>query len=99
MNTNDTFRSLADSLEPFIQPIIAETVTQTLIQIENDEAQLGNGRLWFSESEAAGLLGLPAHRLRDCRRRGEITGCKVGKSIGYERDELLRFLRNQRIEN
>ncbi len=77
------------------RPLVEATVTETLAQIEGDDARLGD-RLWYPESEAAGLLGLPAHRLRDCRRRGEIVGSKIGKTIGYERGELLRFLRDQR---
>jgi len=99
VSNDETLRFLVASLAPFVQPLVSEAVSETLAQIANDEARLGDGRLWLSEAEAAGLLGLPAHRLRDCRRRGEISGCKVGKAIGYEREELLRFLRDQRIEN
>lgn len=80
-----------------IRPLIEVTVTEVLARLEEDDARL-NGRLWFPEAEAAGLLGLPAHRLRDCRRRGEIVGSKIGKTIGYERGELLRFLRERRTQ-
>ena len=79
------------------RPLVEATVAETLAKVDADEARLG-GRLWYPESEAAGLLGLPAHRLRDCRRRGEIVGSKIGKTIGYDRGELLKFLRERRTQ-
>ena len=82
-----------------LRPVIEATVAEVLAQREADEARIGD-RLWVAESTAAAaLLGLPVHRLRDARRRGEIVGSKIGKTIGYERAELLRFLKAQRIEN
>ena len=99
MSTDAALQALVASLAPLLSPVIAQTVEETLAQREADEAKLTDGRLWYSEAESAAMCGLPAHRLRDCRRRGEITGSKIGKAIGYERAELLRFLRAQRIED
>jgi len=95
--SNTHFLSLIALIEPILRPFVAQTVAEVLSQLEADQAQLRD-RLWFPESESAALLGLPAHRLRDCRRRGEIVGSKVGKTIGYERGELLRFLRERRAQ-
>ena len=53
--------------------------------IEDQEIELDGkryvwsyGRLAFTEPEAAALLGVKPHVLRDCRRRGELQGAKVG---------------------
>ena len=78
-----------------IQPLIEQVVTATVAQLHADASALGD-RLAFTEPEAAALLSLRPHQLRDCRLRGELSGSKVGKRILYERDELLRFLRQQR---
>ena len=44
------------------------------------------------QPEAAWLLGIAPHVLRDCRLRGELKGKKVGKAFVYSRTELARFL-------
>ena len=81
-----------NDLRPFVQTI----VDQTLERIEAAQGKLPVGRLAYPESEAAALLGVAPHKLRDCRLRGEVTASKVGKSIVYQRDELVRFLSRQR---
>jgi len=84
--------------EPLIKTVVAQAVEETLRQREADQAKLGDDRVWHRESEAGAMCGLPPHRLRDCRRRGEIVGSRIGKTIGYERAELLRFIRSQRLD-
>jgi hypothetical protein len=93
---NQLLQLLVTLTEPLTKAVVAQAVEELLAQRAADKSRLGS-RLWFSEAEASAMLGLPSHRLRDCRRRGEITGSKVGKAIGYERSELLRFLRDQRV--
>lgn len=78
------------------QPVIVKTVEETLRQIQADETLVAD-RLAYPEKEAATLLGIKSHVLRDCRRRGEIAGSLVGKRFLYERGELLQFLRNRRV--
>ncbi len=78
-----------------LQPLVEQIINATLAQLQTDQAALGD-KLAFTEPEAAALLSLKPHQLRDARLRGEITGCRVGKRILYERDELLRFLRRRR---
>jgi hypothetical protein len=75
-----------------LQPIIAAAVRSTLEQIQADEAKLDGQRLGYPEGEAAALLGVRSHVLRDARLRGEINGKLIGKRIVYARSELLRFI-------
>jgi hypothetical protein len=81
--------------EADLRPVIEQIVAATLVQIQSDEAKLAD-RLAYTEPQAAAILGIRPHVLRDARLRGEISGSRVGKRILYERDELLRFLRQQR---
>ena len=74
-----------------IRSLIEQVVTEVLDRTTADRPQL-NGRLGFTESEAAALIGVRPHVLRDCRRRGEIAGKLVGKRIIYTRDALEGFL-------
>ena len=74
-----------------LQPIIAAAVRATLAEVETEQFKL-NGRLAYPEPEAAALLGVERHVLRDCRLRGEIEARKVGAKIVYSRESLLRFL-------
>ena len=67
------------------KPIVAEVVAAV-------GSASDTGRLAYPESEAAALLGIAAHQLRDGRLRGESTATKGGGRLGYERAELLRYL-------
>jgi excisionase family DNA binding protein len=49
-------------------------------------------RLAYAEKDAAALLGVPRHVLRDARLRGEVRAVKLGKSWRYSRANLLRYL-------
>lgn len=77
--------------EDALRPLVKLAVAEALDRLEEERAKL-QGRLAFTEPEAAALLGVKAHVLRDCRRRGEIEGTKVGSKIVYARDELKKFL-------
>ncbi len=72
-------------------PLIERIVATTLAQQANDSAKL-DGRLSFPEAEAAILLGVARHSLRDCRLAGQIKASKIGRRIVYRADELRRFL-------
>ena len=78
-----------------IRPLIELAVAEALDRMEEDRAKF-NGRLAFTEPEAAVLLGVKPHVLRDCRRRGELQGAKVGSRILYSRDDLVEFLERQK---
>jgi len=80
-----------DELRPLVQLAVAEA----LERMEEERAKLA-GRLAYTEPEAAALLGVKPYVLRDCRRRGELDGAKVGSKIVYTRAELLGFLERQK---
>ena len=77
-----------------LRPLISAVVGEVLDRTRDDQLRLGQ-RIAFTEAEAASLLGVPRHTLRDCRLRGEISGSLVGKRIVYTRDDLLTFLRGR----
>ncbi len=55
-----------------------------------------NGRIAYSEEEAARLIGLEAHALRDERRRGRVRAYQViGGRIRYTREDLVAYLIRQ----
>jgi Helix-turn-helix domain len=78
-----------------LQPLVHLAVAEAMERMEEERAKL-NGRLAFTEPEAAVLLGVKPHVLRDCRRRGELQGAKVGSRIVYTRADLLAFLERQK---
>lgn len=67
------------------KPIVVEVVAALGTKPDAD-------RLAYPEPEAAALLGIAAHQLRDARLRGEITATKAGGRIAYERSELVAYL-------
>jgi len=80
-----------------LRPLVEMAVAEALEKIEDERAKF-NGRLAYTEPEAAVLLGVKPHVLRDCRRRGELQGAKVGSRVLYTRADLLDFL-ERRKEN
>lgn len=78
-----------------LRPLVQLAVTEALHRLEVERAKL-NGRLAFTEAEAAALLGVKPYVLRDCRRRGELQGARVGSKIVYTRSELVDFLERQK---
>ena len=78
-----------------LRPIIEQAVAEAIEQLTEERARF-SGRLAFTEPEAAALLGVKPYVLRDCRRRGELVGAKVGSKILYAHDELIRFLDRQK---
>ena len=87
---------IIDSTE--LRPVIEAAVRETIAQIRQDDETL-NDRLAFSETEAARLLGLQTHQLRDERSRGRIGSTViVGRRIRYTRQDLLAYLARNRNE-
>jgi hypothetical protein len=72
---------------------LAPLIRVALVEVLAERDRLGDTeRLGYPEPEAARLLGLAAHQLRDARRRGEITGRRIGRSVVYSRSALLAWL-------
>lgn len=78
-----------------LRPIIREVVREVREEFEAERQKLGE-QLAFAEPEAATLIGVPWHVLRDCRLRGEISGRRVSKRTIYSRQELLAFLESSK---
>ena len=78
------------TLRELVRPIAEEIAAAIGTRTGNDD------RLAYTEAEAAKLLGIATHQLRDARLRGELVSTKVGGRIGYERSELLAYLARNR---
>ena len=76
-----------------IRPLIKAVVAEMLDQFGTD-----TNRLAYNEAEAAALLGLKNHQLRDARLRGQITGAPLGKRYYYTRADLIKFLESRRAK-
>ena len=64
-----------------------------------DRAKLGD-KLCYSEADAARLLGLREHQLRDARLAGKVRCSQItGRRIRYTREDLLRYLAENRWES
>lgn len=81
-----------DTLRALVQQVVGEV----LAQAEAAQPKL-NGKLAYDEREAAALLGLQQHTLRDERLRGRIAASHVvGRRVRYLREDLLRYLLERR---
>jgi hypothetical protein len=79
-----------------LAPLVREIVAQALAATATDRAKIDD-RLCYSEAEAAALLGLNEHQLRDERLRGRIgASAIVGRRIRYTREDLVRYLAERR---
>lgn len=78
-----------------LQPLVARIVAETLEQLRDVNHKLPDGRIAYPEAEAAALLGIAQHVLRDSRRRGEIGAKKLGKRWLYFRGDLEKWFRNR----
>ena len=75
-----------------LEPLVARVVEQTIRRLDEIRGTLPE-RLAFREVEAARLLGLHGHQLRDTRLRGEIEAhIGPGRLVLYRREQLLHYL-------
>jgi hypothetical protein len=80
----------ADSLRPLVQLVVGEVLAA--LDAERD-------RVAWTESEAAGLLGVKDHVLRDLRLTGQVSASRsVGGRILYQRSDLVAYLAERRVE-
>lgn len=83
----------AETLTPIVQAVAREM----LAQLVGEQAKLAD-KLCYSEPEAARLLSLQPHQLRDERLRGRIKASKVvGRRVRYLREDLLAYLMSRRV--
>jgi hypothetical protein len=78
------------------RPLIEQAVEAAMLKIENARATVGD-KLAYSEPEAAAMLGLEPHQLRDERLRGRIKASSiVCRRIRYTRQDLMEYLFSRR---
>ena len=78
-----------------LRPLVTEIVRQTLASVDGPQAALSDdGRLAYPEPEAAALLGLEPHVLREQRRLGRIKPCaaRPGRRVLYTRQAIEDYL-------
>jgi hypothetical protein len=79
-----------------LTPLIRAVIEQTLAAVEESRASLPD-KIAFSEAEAAKLLSLHTHQLRDERLRGRIeASVGPGKKVLYSKTDLLNYLASRR---
>src|SRR5688572_22617128 len=81
---NDILQKLEKSFESIVSKAIAG--------LRDCDPSHAHNRLAFNEPEAATLLGVRQHVVRDARLRGEIESTRVGSRIAYTRHDLLAYL-------
>ena len=75
-----------------LTPIVEKIVAATLAKLDTTRDRMSD-RIAFDEGEAARLLSLNRHQLRDERRRGRIrASIACGGRIRYCREDLLKYL-------
>lgn len=81
-----------------LEKLIQHTVQETVARLEANRNILDD-KIAYNEAEAASLLSLEPHQLRDERRRGRI-GASVGpgRKILYSKADLLTYLASRRWE-
>jgi hypothetical protein len=81
-----------------LKPLLERVADEAIARYVAAQAQL-NSKLAYSEGEAARLLGLKPHQLRDARRADTIECSQItGRRIRYTQEDLLEYLRQNRWE-
>ena len=78
-----------------LRPVIEQAVAETISRLEATQAKFSD-QLAYTEPEAAALLSVQPHVLRDLRLAGEIEASKVGRRIVYMRKHLIDYLERNR---
>jgi hypothetical protein len=75
-----------------LEPLIRAVVSATIAALDADRSAIPD-KLAFSEAEAARLLSLHPHQLRDERLAKRIkASLGPGRKVLYSRDDLLAYL-------
>jgi hypothetical protein len=83
-----------ESLRPMLREFAAEIVAEVLAKSQPAASDRSTIRLAYSEPEAAAMLGLEPHVLREQRRLGRIDFCRgPGRRILYRPDQIDAYLR------
>lgn len=82
-------------LDPADLDLIRTIADAAVDRMINSGAKLSDGRLGYPEAEAAELLGIAKHVLRDHRLSGKVRATRIGKTLVYPRCELLKLLNSE----
>jgi hypothetical protein len=75
-----------------LEPVIERAIERVLARMEESRQLLGD-KLCYTEAEAAAILDVNPHVLRDERLRHRIRASKiVGRRIRYTRADLVDYL-------
>ena len=77
-----------------IRPLFSEAIEAAIARVYADARQFPDEV--YSEPEAARLLKVAPHVLRDERLRGRINASLVGKRIRYTRQDIVEYLAARR---
>src|SRR5262249_19066958 len=82
-----------------LTPIIDRAVEAAIARLEQRLAAAEEGDI-LTEEQAARLLQVESHVLRDERRRGRISASRiVGRRIRYQRRDLVAYLDANRLSH
>lgn len=81
-----------------MRPLIEAVAEEMLGRLDAASAATADGKLAYTEAEAAGMLSLTKWQLRDERQRGRISASRVvGNRIMYVREDLIAYLMRNRV--
>ena len=81
-----------------LRPLVKLVLTEALAELDQLKT-IHNGRMAYSEAEAANMLGLNQHQLRDLRLDGKISHTRiVGNRVRYQWQDLVAYLNRGRVE-
>ncbi|QDT49467.1 hypothetical protein Pan258_35160 [Symmachiella dynata] len=86
-------------IEGYLRDLVRDAVREALDARADAEAAMPASALSFWEPQAAELIGIKAHALRDLRRKGLVEAVRLGGRICYRRESLVALLEQQRIDN
>jgi hypothetical protein len=82
-----------------LSPLVAAVTEKVLAVLEANRAIVNGAKVAYAEAEAARMLSMNYHQLRDERVRGRIlASVGPGRKILYCREDLLRYLAARRWE-
>lgn len=83
-----------------LDPLLDRAFERLLVRLDEVRDRLGGGdRLAFSEREAAALLGVRQHQLRDARLAGKVVGSRLmGNKVFYSKADLVAYLAANRTD-
>jgi hypothetical protein len=82
----DNDKALADLIDRIADRVVAK--------LQNGSGA-GSETIAYREPQAAQLLGIPQHRLKAARLRGDIKASRVGRAFLYTRRALLALAQRE----